>query len=113
MKMKRKYQKKPLKQRQIALERINILFEQAKKVFKKDPSLSNRYVSLARKIAMKYKIRIPSNLKKQFCKHCYKFLVPSVNVRVRTRKGKVVYYCLYCKKYMRFPYKKRKSKQKT
>lgn len=104
--MKRKYKKKPAKQRQIALERIKILFEQAKKIFKKDPSLSNRYVSLARKIAMKYKVRIPSNLKKQFCKHCYYYLVPSVNCRVRLQKRKVVYYCLNCKKYMRFPYKK-------
>jgi len=111
--MKRKYKSKPVEQRKIALERINILFNQAKKVFKKDPSLSNRYVSLARKIAMRYKVRIPSNLKKQFCKHCYHYLVPSVNCRVRLQKGKVVYYCMNCKKYMRFPYRKRKSKQKT
>jgi ribonuclease P protein subunit RPR2 len=107
--MKRKYSKKPLKQKQIALERIQILFEQAGKRFKKDPFLSNRYVSLARKIAMKYKVKIPSELKKQFCKHCYKYLVPSVNCRVRLQKGKVVYYCLNCKKYMRFPYRKKKA----
>jgi len=106
--MKRKYKTKPSEQRRIALERINILFEQAKKAFKKDPKLSDRYVDLARKIAMKYKVRIPSHLKRQFCKHCYKFLVPSVNARIRIRKGKVVYYCLNCKKYMRIPYRKRK-----
>lgn len=105
--MKRKYKSKPGKQKKIASERIIILFDQAKKAFKKDLKLSNRYVLLARKIAMKYKVRIPSALKKQFCKHCHSYLVPSVNVRVRTKEGKVVYYCLNCKKYMRFPYKKK------
>jgi len=104
--MKRRYKKKPSKQIKIAKERINILFEQARKMFKKDPKLADRYVSLARKISMKLKIRIPSKLKKQFCKHCYSYLMPSVNVRIRTKDGKLVYYCLNCKKYMRFPYKK-------
>jgi len=107
--MKRKYKKKPLKQREIASERIKILFEQARKRFKKDPSLSDRYVSLARKISMKYKVKIPADLKKQFCKHCYKYLVPSVNCRVRLQKGRIIYYCLNCKKYMRFPYSKKKK----
>jgi len=37
------------KQKKIAKERINILFEQAKKIFKKYPNLANRYVTLARK----------------------------------------------------------------
>lgn len=104
--MKRKYKKKPSKQIKIAEERINILFEQARKMFKKDPKLANRYVSLARKIAMKLKVKIPSKLKKQFCKHCYSYLTPPVNVRIRTKEGKLIYYCLNCKKYMRFPYKK-------
>lgn len=92
--------------KQIALERIKILFKQAKQVFKKNKSLANRYVTLARKIAMKAKIRIPKDLQKQFCKHCYKYLVPGVNCRVRTVNKKLVYYCLNCKRYMRFPIKK-------
>jgi len=104
--MVRKHNKKPKKQLEIANERIKELFKQAKKAFKQDPKLSNRYVRLARKMAMKYKVKIPSNLKKQFCKHCYTYLVPSKNCRIRTNKSKLVYYCLNCKKYMRFPYKK-------
>jgi ribonuclease P protein subunit RPR2 len=111
--MKRGYKKKPTKQREIALERIKILFKQAGEIFKKEPKLSDRYVHLARKIAMKYKVRIPSQLKKRFCKHCYKYLVPSVNCRVRVQRGKVVYYCLNCKKFMRFPYtKEQKARRK-
>ena len=111
--MKKIYSKKDSSKKEIARERIKILFKQAKEVFKKDKSLANRYVKLARELAMKYKVRLPSELKRQFCKHCYSYLVPSVNVRVRTREGKVIYYCLECKKYMRFPYiKERKAKRK-
>jgi len=106
--MKQKYSKKPEKQKAIAKERIKILFKQAKDIFKKDKKLANRYIKLARELAMKYKIRIPPNLKRQFCKHCYKYLMPSINARIRTRDNKIVYYCLECKKYMRFPYSKKK-----
>lgn len=94
--------KKPEEQKKIAKERIVILFKHADEVFSKDKALANRYVALARKISMKYKVRIPRELKRKFCKHCYKYLKPGVNCRVRTRDGKVVYYCLECKKFMRF-----------
>ena len=103
--MKKKYKGKPKEQQKISRERIQVLFKQAKEMFKEDPKLSDRYVYLARKIAMKYKVKIPSRLKRKFCKHCYKFLVPSSNCRVRAQRGKVVYYCLSCKKFTRFPYK--------
>ncbi len=103
--MKRRYSKKPEKQQRLAKERIDILFEQAKKVFEKEPELADRYVELARKIAMKYKVKIPSRLKRQFCKHCYKFLIPGNNCRVRLYRGKLVYYCHNCKNFFRMPYR--------
>jgi len=111
------HKRKPLEQRRIAIRRIRQLFEQAEVVFKEDPNLSNRYVYLARKIAMKYKVKIPRELKRRFCKHCHVFLVPGVNCRVRLQGSKVVYYCFNCKHYMRFPYireikEKRRSKSK-
>lgn len=110
--MKQRHKKKPAEFRKIALERINILFKEADIIFKEDPKLSNKYVKLARKISMKYKVKIPSDLKKRFCKHCHSFLKPSKNCRVRLHNGKVVYYCLICKKYMRFPYtKEQKAKR--
>ncbi len=104
--MKRKYKAQSENKKEIARERIKILFQQAKEKFPKNPELSNRYVKLARELAMKVKIRIPPELKRKFCKHCYKYLVPSKNLRVRTRNKKIVYYCLECKKYTRIPYKK-------
>jgi len=103
--MKRKHSKKPFEQRKIALGRIETLFKQANLVFKENPGLANRYVTLARKISMRYKVKLPSGLKRKVCKHCYKYLFPSVNCRVRSKDGKMVYYCLNCRKYMRIPYK--------
>ena len=98
----RKYKAKPKKHKEIALERIKILFEEAKQAFKEDPALANRYVKLARKLAMKYKVRIPREFKRKYCKHCYSYLRPPYNARVRIQKGKVVYTCYTCKKFMRF-----------
>ena len=102
--MKRIHKKKPLEQRRVALERVVLLFDMASRVFKSESDLSDRYVDLARKIAMKFKVRIPSVLKKQFCKECHCFLVPGSNCTVRLQKSKVVYFCKKCKHFMRFPY---------
>lgn len=90
-------------EKRIALERIKTLFQEADGVFSRDKTLANRYVSLARKIAMKVKLRFPQELKRRFCKHCYAYLMPGVNSRVRVRLGKVVTSCLECKKFMRIP----------
>lgn len=92
-------------QKEIAKERIKTLFKQAQEVFSKDKGLANRYVTLARKVAMKVRIRIPKELKRKYCKHCYKFLMPGKNSRVRTRDGKVIISCLECKKFMRIEIK--------
>lgn len=102
--MKRQHKKKPKLHREIAIERILELFKQAELRFKQNPELSDRYIEIARKISMKYKVKIPKELKKRYCKHCHKYLVPGANSRIRLTKQKVVYYCSNCKKYMRFPY---------
>lgn len=86
-----------MKDKTIAEERVRILFQQAKE----NPKMANRYVNLARKIAMKVNLQFPRELKRKFCKHCYNYFVNG-NYRVRTRDKMVVYYCLNCKKYMRF-----------
>lgn len=97
--------KKPTQQIKIAKIRINFLFRLAKEDFKNNSKLSDKYVKIARRIAMKYKIRLPSSLKKRFCKHCHKYLVPSVNCRIRIHKHRIIYYCLSCKHFMRHPVK--------
>ena len=111
--MKRKHQKKPFEERVIAMERINILFNEAKLAFNKDPKLSNRYVELARKISMKSKVKIPKELKRRFCKYCRSYLVPSRNCKVRLQKSRVICTCNNCGRCMRFPYiKEQKNRRK-
>ena len=45
--------------KQIARQRIEILFEQAKLVVKANPKLAAQYIGSARRIAMAAKIRLP------------------------------------------------------
>ncbi len=88
----------------IAIERIRRLFEMADYMFHIDPELSNRYVELARRIAMRCRVRIPRDLRRRFCHNCYKFLVPGVNCRVRIAKRRephVAITCLECGNVMR------------
>ncbi len=84
---------------------ISNFMKLAKESFKEDKTKSNRYVRKARRVAMKHNIRLNSSVKRKFCKYCYSYLVPGENLRIRTRDGKLVYYCLECKRYMRFPIK--------
>jgi len=88
--------------KEIAEERIEILFKEAQKVYKKRPDLANRYVQIARKISMKVNVPIPVKYKRKFCKHCYSYFIPGKTLRVRQHKGRTIYYCLKCKKFMRF-----------
>lgn len=88
--------------RKLALERITILFNEADAVFTRDPDLANTYVRMVRRIAMKVNLRIPRSLKRKFCKHCYTYLKPGKNCRVRIRNKMVVYTCFNCNNYMRF-----------
>ena len=94
--------KNKLKQRKEVLNLVKKLFEEARLKFSKNPSLSNKYIKLARKAAMKINLRLPRELKRRFCKHCYSYLVPGKNSRVRIHKSRVIYYCFNCRKYMRF-----------
>ena len=100
--MPKKYHKKPVQQQKIAKKRINFLFQHANEVFKEDSNLSDKYVKMARRIAMKVRLKLPKTLRRKFCKHCLYFLRPGVNCRVRTRKKMLVVYCQNCRKFMRF-----------
>lgn len=88
----------------IAEERISKLLREAESCFKEDPKLSKRYVELARKIAMKYKIRFTKQQKGLFCKKCNAYLKTGVNSRTRLEHGKIVTTCLECKNVRRMSY---------
>ena len=111
----RKHSAKPKWQQGIGAERIERLFMLAEKEFPKNPSRSNRYMHLARKIAMRYNIRLPSRLKRSYCRKCYKYLKPSINSRVRTspKQRALIITCLECGHVMRYPYRKEKKSRKS
>lgn len=96
--------------RKIALERIHILFKQAMETFEREPELGQRYVALARKIGMRYKVRLPVEYRWMICKHCKGFILPGKTGRTRIqqrREPHVVITCLNCGGYNRIPLKKR------
>ncbi|MFH1317332.1 MAG: ribonuclease P [Candidatus Woesearchaeota archaeon] len=101
--------KKKIINRNEVISKVQEYIDFARSKFDKDKELANKYVKKARRLQMKHKIRLPRELKRRFCKHCYNLFVAGKSLRVRTREGHVVYYCLECKKYMRFPYTKRKK----
>ena len=89
----------------LALERIEHLFKEADSVFKENPKRATRYVQIARKIAMKINLKLPKYLKRKFCMHCYSYLKPGVNSRIRNYKSRITIYCDNCKKFTRIPIK--------
>jgi len=98
--------------RQIALERIRTLFRLAEETIHDDPRLAQRYVEIARKIAMRTKLRLPREYRRMICRHCKSFIFPGVNCRVRIqsrREPHVVVTCLVCGKYTRLPLKSREK----
>ncbi|MFB5647779.1 MAG: ribonuclease P protein component 4 [Candidatus Nitrosomaritimum yanchengensis] len=75
--------------RKIALERMQILIENAISNARTNPSLSQRQASLARKISMRHKIRMPYDLRIVFCKKCKSFIAPGINSRIRLGRASV------------------------
>ncbi|MBN1194961.1 MAG: ribonuclease P [Methanomicrobiaceae archaeon] len=82
--------------KRIARERIEALFHNAGVFFRENPALSDRYVALARRISMRQRIPIPRILRRQYCRRCYGYLVPGINLRVRVHNGHVIATCLRC-----------------
>ena len=113
MKVKgRRSRAKPESQVRIAEERIGILFGLAGKEFAKNPDRSHRYAALARKISMRYNVRIPKQLKGRLCNYCYRYLFPGKNsvVRSNSMRQAMEVKCLACGKVSRYPYSKEKMK---
>ena len=65
------------------MERMQILIDNAITNARKDPELSQRQASIARRISTKYKIQMPYHLRMVFCKKCKSFIAPGINSRIR------------------------------
>jgi ribonuclease P protein subunit RPR2 len=101
--------------KQIARERVQILFQQAHRSYKANPQLAQTYITTARKIAMAARIRLPQPLSRSACKSCNAYLVPGETSRVRIRPRRephVVVTCLGCGNQIRVPLKTKRKVEK-
>ena len=99
--------------KQIAYERICILFDLAKQVVHERPDLADRYVDIARRVAMKARIHLPKEFRLLVCRRCKRFILPGVSCRVRIqprREPHVTITCLRCGNHVRILYGRRKKK---
>jgi ribonuclease P protein subunit RPR2 len=75
--------------RNIAQERIYLLIDHARNEALYDEMLANDQARLARKIAMRMRIRLPYEIRQLFCKGCKQFILPGISSRVRTGRSRL------------------------
>ncbi len=75
--------------KKLALERMQILIDNAVSNSRLNPKLAERQGELAKKISTKYRVSMPYPLKITFCKKCKKFIAPGVNSRIRLGRSSV------------------------
>jgi ribonuclease P protein subunit RPR2 len=90
--------------KEMAKQRIERLFELADIEFKMHPERSDRFAGLARRIGMRYRVRLLPEFRKKICKHCHRYLVQGVTARTRLLGTHIATTCLICGKQMRRPY---------
>lgn len=93
--------------KRIACNRINILINEARKIYNKDPNLSQQYIKRAWKLKMRFKLKLDFDLKTSFCKRCFNVWIPGKTVKIRfdERHKTIQYLCLKCGFVKRFKYK--------
>jgi ribonuclease P protein subunit RPR2 len=102
-------------QKEIASERIEILFVLADAAaLSEDLECADQLITQAKKIAMKYNLRTPRELRRKVCKFCWGYLLPGVTsrVRVKSKDLRVEARCLRCNKIMYHPYAREKKEKK-
>lgn len=72
-----------------------------------DPSskLSEKQAKLANRIALKFRMKQPYELKLLFCKRCKAYSPPIYGKTIRVRRGKLVFSCKKCGSVYRIPFK--------
>jgi ribonuclease P protein subunit RPR2 len=82
----------------LAGERVNDLFALAESESARRGSgaLPDRYVGLARKVGMRYNVRLLPEYRELYCRGCSTYWVEGRTVRTRLRSGRRVRTCLRC-----------------
>ena len=84
--------------KQIAIRRMEILFNNAISNAKNNPRLAEKQAEIAKKISMKFKIKMPFEVSSSFCKKCKKFIPPGVRSKIRlgSKPKSIRITCSYC-----------------
>lgn len=89
----------------IARERIEILFGLTEQEMRKGkPERARRYLDLALRIGMRYKISM-SKWKRNFCPNCKTYYRFPDGASVRLKNGRIVVTCNSCGNIARYPFK--------
>lgn len=92
-------------ERQIARERIDTLGALAAQMaLAGDLAHADRYIQLARRLGMRYNVRLPRDLRVRLCGNCLRYLLPGVTCTVRVSRGRVRTTCRLCGHVARHPY---------
>ncbi|MDE1763316.1 MAG: RNase P subunit [Thaumarchaeota archaeon] len=75
--------------RDLVIERMQILIQNAISNARREPELAQRQASLAKRLSTKYRVRMPYELRMNFCKKCKKFIVPGFTSRIRLGRSDV------------------------
>ena len=82
----------------LALQRVEILLDNAFKNARENMDLAQRQASIARRLCTKLNIRLPYEKRQLFCKGCKRFIVSGINARVRliSKTKAICIICLEC-----------------
>lgn len=88
----------------VAQERISDLFSLAEAESRRGSvDLPKRYTQLARRIGMRYNVRLLAEYRDLYCRGCSNYWVEGRTVRTRLRNGRQVRTCLACGRTRRVP----------
>ena len=74
----------------IGRERIQILIDNALSESKENKdNLAQCHAYLAKRIAMRLRLRLPYEIRQLYCKRCKTFIIPGKNARVRFGRSKL------------------------
>ena len=84
------------KPRESAASLVRLLTESAVALSHTDPAMAKQQAALARKVKLKFNVRLDPSLRAFTCHGCKGLLVPGVNARVRLGHGKTTVIRVTC-----------------
>jgi RNase P subunit RPR2 len=88
--------KPPRAPREDAAALVRLLMESAVSLSHTNPSVAREQAALARKVKLRFNVRLDPSLTRFNCRGCKGLLVPGVNARVRLGHGKTTILRVTC-----------------